>query len=589
MSEKNINSNQIMDSIELNRLNGNGIDNNSSLLNKEMLHVLQNCSNLLCIATDTEGVICSFSAGAELSLGFKAAEVISKISLADICDSVELMKRNEEINSEFETCINPGFDTIVFIASQGIEDYCALTYISKIGSHVHVEVSVNASFNDSGKLLGYLIIGTERKCYPIDETDETNQKEISRKIMTNIKWAHSGVLVPNSNSNYVQLNHAIAEVETLNAQNQAKSVFLANMSHEIRNPLNAIIGFADILHDNLKDVVHINQVDAISKSGKILLHLLNEILDLSKIEAGKMTMELEPVNLNILFSDLEMMYSQNMQDKGLLFKVAQDPDLNCRLMLDEHHLRQILMNLIGNALKFTEEGSISLKIQKVFKHKKLIDLIISISDTGIGIALDEQELIFEPFHQQEGQKKKKFGGTGLGLSISKKLAKMMDGEIIVTSEPGNGSIFQVILHNVEIHQEKSLENLKSVMGTFSFKGTVKLKTDKIVSNAIAFNRIAELTDAQRSNWVKVINVLESEFLPLNKSVIKRKLIEQIEYFGKGLILFGEVNIFQILTDYGSKICLHVDNFEIDKMMKTLKLFPGIINKIKSMNQNLITS
>jgi signal transduction histidine kinase len=540
----------ITNTVEMTRLNGYGKKNNLSLFTNAM----QNCSNLLCIATDPFGVITLFNAGAELSLGFTSVEVLNKLSLADLCNPDDLMKRNDEMNAEFETSINIGFETVVFIAAEGIEDLCALTYISKTGRRFRVEVSVNASYDDSGKLIGYMVIGTEKR---YSQEDENPQKA--------------------------------TKADAIYAQNQSKNVFLSHMSHEIRNPLNAIIGFAEILHENLKDVKHIAQVDAISKSGKILLHLVNEILDLSKIEAGKMKLELEPVNLNDLFSEIKMMFNQKARDKDLVFNVCQDSDLFGKLMLDEHHLRQILVNLVENALKFTEKGSINLTLQKVVKSNKFTDLTISVWDTGIGIAEDQQELIFEPFHQQEGQCRKKFAGTGLGLSISNRLVEMMDGEISVTSELEKGSIFQVVLHNVAIKHEKKKENRIPVMDIFRFEDARKLTADTALISKAAYSDISEPTNSQKTNWVHVINVLENDFLPLNRSVIERQLIEQIDYFGKGLILFGETNFFKILTDYGTEICQYVDNFEVDKMMKTLKLFPGIINKIKSMDHQLVIS
>ena len=168
MSENHITSAHIKDTVDLNGLTGNGMYN-LSLFTNAMHHMLDNCSNLLCIATDPFGVITLFNAGAELSLGFAADEVVNKLSLNDICDPVDLMKRNDEMNAEFETSINLGFDTIVYIASEGTEDLCALTYISKTGRPVHVEVSVNTTIDDSGKLIGFMVIGTEKHSNHDDE------------------------------------------------------------------------------------------------------------------------------------------------------------------------------------------------------------------------------------------------------------------------------------------------------------------------------------------------------------------------------------------------------------------------------------
>jgi hypothetical protein len=168
MSENHITSAPIKDPVELKRLDGNGM-NNLSFFTNAMHHMLHNCSNLLCIATDPFGVITLFNAGAELTLGFTADEVVNKLSLTDICDPIDLMKRNDEMNAEFETCIAPGFDTIVYIASEGTEDLCALTYISKTDKPVHVEVSVNTTIDDSGKLIGFMVIGTEKHSSHDDE------------------------------------------------------------------------------------------------------------------------------------------------------------------------------------------------------------------------------------------------------------------------------------------------------------------------------------------------------------------------------------------------------------------------------------
>lgn len=206
MSENHTTSAQIKNTVGLKRLTGNGT-NNLSLFTKAMHHMLHNCSNLLCIATDLFGVITFFNAGAELFLGFTANEVVNRLSLTDICDPVDLMKRNDEMNAEFETDINLGFDTVVFIAADGTEDLCALTYISKSGRAVHVEVSVNTTNDDSGKLIGYMVIGTEKH----DSLYDENLLKVSN-------------------------------VETATAENLANSVFMANMSNEISNPLNAIIG-----------------------------------------------------------------------------------------------------------------------------------------------------------------------------------------------------------------------------------------------------------------------------------------------------------------------------------------------------------
>ena len=489
--------------------------------------------------------------------------------------------------------------------------------------------------------------------------------------------------------------------EIAETANRAKGDFLANMSHEIRNPLNAIIGFAELLYKNIKDEKSLMQVTSIRNSGKALLGLINDILDLSKIEAGKMKLELEPVNLNILIRDIENIFSERIQKKGLSFCVEKDQELNHMLMLDEVRLRQILFNLIGNAVKFTEKGYICLSLHKVYKNNNSIDLIISVEDTGIGIPFEQQQMIFETFQQQDGQSTKKYGGTGLGLSISKRLAEMMGGSIIVTSEPDKGSTFTIslvgikVINNVEVANSENefepytvdflkstvlivddtemnldlitmtLENSNLVLLSArngneayelsckhhpdlilmdlrmpvmnGYEATRLIKNDPLTSTipviavsastdiisksnqsydefdgfllkpfrfndlfnlmkkflpfkiieSVPFPEKAEennfkFTDEQKLQLNDVIQILENDFLPINESVIKKQLIDQIGDFGNALVMFGEANSLTIISDYGNKICKHVDNFEIDKMMKALKLFPDIVEKIKTM-------
>ncbi len=230
----------------------------------------------------------------------------------------------------------------------------------------------------------------------------------------------------------------------------AKSEFLANMSHEIRTPMNAILGFTEILAGKTKDRQHKEYLEAIRSSGKSLLKLINDILDLSKVEAGKLDLEYSTVNIISVFKEMKQMFSRKIKDKGLDFLVDIDPDFPKALMLDETRLRQVLLNLIGNAVKFTESGYIRLSVDSLVSDGELLDLVILVEDTGIGVPEDERESIFEPFEQQKGQSHARFGGTGLGLSITRRLLEMMGGDIFVTGDEGKGSIFNIVIGNVEI-------------------------------------------------------------------------------------------------------------------------------------------
>lgn len=275
--------------------------------------------------------------------------------------------------------------------------------------------------------------------------------------------------------------------EAAEAANKAKSEFLANMSHEIRTPLNAVIGFTDLLSSQITESQQQNYLDAIKTGGKNLLTIINDILDLSKIEAGKMELQYEPLNLNSIIKEIQQIFSVKIYEKGLEFIVEISDDMPEAMILDEVRLRQILFNLIGNAIKYTEKGCIKLLIKKfsVKNSKNLIDLVIEVHDTGIGIPKEQQDVIFEAFRQQEGQRVKKFGGTGLGLSITKRLIEMMGGSISVKSEINRGSIFKIFLYNVNI---ATMKKVSKAAESFNFKNIHFEPANILVVDDIDFNR-----------------------------------------------------------------------------------------------------
>ena len=248
-----------------------------------------------------------------------------------------------------------------------------------------------------------------------------------------------------------------AKEEAENAT-KAKSEFLANMSHEIRTPMNSIVGFADLLALSVRDEKQRSQVDSIRNSAKNLLTIINDILDLSKIEAGKLNVEFEPVNIQYLIKDIEEIFIQKIKDKGLQFSTYIDEQIPNTIFIDEIRLRQILFNLIGNAIKFTDKGFVKLSVKVLYKSSSdaYLDLEITVQDSGIGIRKEQQQLIFEAFNQQVGQNTKKYGGTGLGLTITKRLVEMMGGKINVISSSGNGSTFELIIPGLEFTNEKLL-------------------------------------------------------------------------------------------------------------------------------------
>jgi signal transduction histidine kinase/CheY-like chemotaxis protein len=239
----------------------------------------------------------------------------------------------------------------------------------------------------------------------------------------------------------------------------SKSKFLANMSHEIRTPMNSVLGFAELLYEEVKSEKEKNYIVNIKNSGRSLLSLIDDILDMSKIETGKFKLTYSPTDIKRVVKDIESEFSFAVKNKGLDFKIEVSPDLPYYIYADELRLRQILINLAGNAVKFTSEGYIKIIVSSDTIHEdhRYTNLYFEINDSGIGIPETEHKAVFESFTQQGGQDAREYGGTGLGLSITKKLVELMNGEIRLDSRPGFGSSFYIVLKNVEVVKDfKSL-------------------------------------------------------------------------------------------------------------------------------------
>ncbi|MBN1516413.1 PAS domain S-box protein [Candidatus Sumerlaeota bacterium] len=226
--------------------------------------------------------------------------------------------------------------------------------------------------------------------------------------------------------------------------NQAKSEFLANMSHEIRTPMNAILGFSDLLKSSQLSPKEQSYLDAIRSSGNALLTLINDILDLSKVEAGKLELQYESFSLSQLLAEIQTVFTPKAKEKALRLELEIDPDMPDYIYLDEVRLRQILFNIVGNALKFTHAGSVTLRAggHVDLDQSDRMHLVIEVEDTGIGIPQSQQEKIFDSFIQASGQSTRKYGGSGLGLAITKRLTEMMHGKVTLESEHGKGSCFR---------------------------------------------------------------------------------------------------------------------------------------------------
>ncbi len=339
--------------------------------------------------------------------------------------------------------------------------------------------------------------------------------------------------------------------EAAEAATQAKSIFLANMSHEIRTPMNAILGFSDILAGLITDNIQKEYLTSIKASGRSLLRLINDILDLSKVEAGKFSLEYAPFNIKAVFNEMEQIFSQKIQEKKLDFSLEIDKLMPSGIILDEVRLRQILLNLIGNAIKFTDTGEIKLIITNLTPHKNdSMDIEIRVVDSGIGVNEDDKEHIFGAFDQQKGQSNAKYAGTGLGLAISKRLAEMMNGTIVVKNNEDKGCSFYVTLKDVEVSDEYIEEQTE-----------IKEKTDDIIKDDSKIENIDEL--------ILKLDNLGEEY----KNSLDSMIMNDIEEFSNKIEELGKKYNAISLQKFGEELLLETTMFNIDRVKVMIKEYP----------------
>lgn len=345
--------------------------------------------------------------------------------------------------------------------------------------------------------------------------------------------------------------------------NRAKSDFLANMSHEIRTPMNSVLGFAELLDKKLDNPKLKSYVNSIRFAGKTLLQIINDILDLSKIESGKLQVQFDIVNIKSMFQDLKQLFILKVEQKDLGYRFVIDEAIPEFLMLDELRLRQIIINLLNNAIKFTDNGQIGLFATVLSINGNRCDLQITITDTGIGIPQDELQKIFEPFEQTDGQSTRKYGGTGLGLSISKNLINLMNGDIKVESNLGIGSKFIIELYDIVIH-ENSID---------------KSNTNDIIQDICSIKQM-DIKDMDIQKAKKTYKALE-DINSIYENVMKYKEFDTIKEFAQKLLDISSEYDCQFIKDYAINLSIQTANFDIEKIDKTLDSYKNLINKIKS--------
>ncbi len=437
-----------------------------------------------------------------LTLASRAAQAMgrSRNELEKLVDNrtseLKQSKENLTLFRRFADTSNQGFgmahlDTRVFYVNKAMCDILGepnpdAIYDSNLGSYYpakirqRIEQEILPIVLKKGRWSGELIIkNKDGKKVPTFEnffliSDEQGQPLFIGDVMSDI-------------SEHKKAAEILAEAkEEAEAANQAKSEFLANMSHEIRTPMNAIIGFTELLSEQVENPTHKSFVKTIRSAGHNLLTLINDILDLSKIEAGKFEIEKTVCNPHDIFSELATIFALKMEEKGLEFIMEIDPAIPKSLTLDSVRLRQVLLNLIGNAVKFTDKGFVRLKAytHNEDKIRSKLDLLIDVEDSGIGISDDQVDKVFREFEQTSGQSQRKYGGTGLGLSISQRLTTLMGGDISLKSQFGVGSTFTIKLKAVDVSSlaiENDDKNAKSKF-QIKFQSSSILVVDDIPDN-----------------------------------------------------------------------------------------------------------
>jgi PAS domain S-box-containing protein len=368
--------------------------------------VLDSASQVSIISSDPSGLITSFNKGAENLLGYAASEMVGKQTLNSFLIADEIEARGAVLA---KTLVRPsaGLDAFVEHTKGGGFDEHEYTFVRKDGRRLIANVVMTGIRDSAGLPSGLLGIGI----------DISERKKMEKELGAS--------------------RDAAVQSE------RTKAEFLANMSHEIRTPLNAIVGMTGLLMDTSLDAEQKEFGQTVQHASENLLQIINDILDFSKIEAGKLSLEAVDFNVQDLIEESVQLIALRAHAKGLELLSSVSEDIRCGISGDPGRLRQVLVNLLANAVKFTETGEILLKASREADEGGRVTILFEIKDTGIGIPFDVQSRIFQAFTQADASTTRRYGGTGLGLAISRRLIDLMGGQIGVCSVPGEGSTFWV--------------------------------------------------------------------------------------------------------------------------------------------------
>lgn len=363
-----------------------------------------------------------------------------------------------------------------------------------------------------------------------------------------------------------KMQEAIKEKEIAQAANKAKTQFLANMSHEIRTPLNGIIGFSNLLLKSNLTSVQEQYMVTVNQSADALLEIVNDILDLSKIEAGKLELYITKSNLHEIVNQVIDMVKYSAHEKHLDLIINIKEDIPCLIWIDEIRLKQILVNLLSNAVKFTQEGEIELEIQYEPAAEDRAKMKFLVKDTGIGIRPENREKIFEAFSQEDNSTTRKYGGTGLGIPISESLLRLMNSKLEIDDRPTGGTIFYFTL-DVKAKPCGTLNELKNNKIKKILLIEQSNSNDNVIERMMHYYNISTLTNKNYQNAYKyadAVNLFLADY-----ELIGQEGLEELIKFGKPIILMQNSNASEIAFLQNTLIKPIVKPIKIHVLQNTL--------------------